>query len=113
MLKALSTLKEEGGELSGGEHKDTYDLKMKKKVKKTMEKKEAKAKKAEVKKFKKLGAVAKMIATKLKKKKEKEEKEKEAEKEKDLAEFALDPTGSAEDIGKAEVKGSASSSSTG
>ena len=39
MIKQLTTLKEEGGELKGGENIDTYKYKMKRKVKKKMDNK--------------------------------------------------------------------------
>ena len=49
MVKHLTTLKEEGGLLEGGTHKDTYDAKLKQKVKKKEDKKEKKAKEKQVK----------------------------------------------------------------
>ena len=53
MVKHLTTLKEEGGLLEGGTHKDTYDAKLKQKVKKKEDKKEKKAKEKQVKETKK------------------------------------------------------------
>ena len=78
LVKALSTLKEEGGNLDGGVHEDSYDFGMKKKVKKKKEKKEKAAKEIEKKKLVEMGAIAKMIATKLKNKKAKDKEAAEA-----------------------------------
>ena len=78
MLQKLTNLKEDGGVLKGGAHKDTYDHKMKTKIKKKLQKKEDKTKAEEIKKTQKKFATIKMIATKLNKKKEKEKDEGEA-----------------------------------
>ena len=85
MVKALTALKEDGGTLTGGKHKDTYDHNLKKQVKKKMLKKEEAAKQKELKKTKKKLATNKMIATKLKKNKEKKEAEAAAAAEKEQA----------------------------
>ena len=79
MLQKLTNLKEDGGELTGGSHKDTYDHKMKSKIKNKCKKKEEAAKAEEIKKTKKKLGILKMVATKLKKKKKKKKK-KETEK---------------------------------
>ena len=68
MVQALTSLKSEGGVLEGGEHKDTYDHNLLKKVKKKAQKKEAKKKAKLMKDTKKWLSVQKMIATKKKKK---------------------------------------------
>ena len=44
MIKQLTTLTEEGGDLKGGENKDTHTHKMKLKVKKKIDRKETAAK---------------------------------------------------------------------
>ena len=76
MLQKLTSLKDDGGDLTGGKHKDTYDHKLKQKIKKKAQKKEDAAKAEEEKKTKKKTASLKMIQTKLKKKMEKRKVEK-------------------------------------
>ena len=77
-IDKLTTLEEDGGDLKGGVNKDTYDHKMKQKVKKKLEKKEKATAAEHAKKEKKKTATLKMIATKLKKKQAKEAAEKAA-----------------------------------
>ena len=66
MVKQLTTLTEEGGDLKGGENKDTHTHKMKLKVKKKIERKETAAKLKGASQTKKKSASLKRVATKLK-----------------------------------------------
>ena len=66
MIKRLTTLTKGGGDLRGGENKDTYNHKMKKKVKQRIEKKGTTAKFKEANQTKKKSASLKLVATKLK-----------------------------------------------
>ena len=77
MLQQLTSLKDDGGDLTGGKHKDTYDHKLKQKIKKKAQKKEDAAKAEEEKKTKKKIASLEMIQTKLTNKMEKEKAAKE------------------------------------
>ena len=79
MLQKLTNLKADGGVFKGGAHKDTYDHKLKTKMKKKWQNKEDAAQAEEIKKTKtKFATICKMIATKLKNKKEKHKAEGEA-----------------------------------
>ena len=75
IVAELMKLKDDGGQLDGGDHPETYNGKLLQKVTKKAVKKEEAKKKLKIKEAKKFLSIEKMKATKLKKKKNKEELE--------------------------------------